>query len=140
MKSLNKLLIFSLIISACAENNPNEPGSNTPVLIDLYHGAVNLDPQSYWYLKFKALEGDSIYFEAIVKVGNDISYAFWCDSINFERWKNNQNAQLRDYQEAITSYSFKASLSEGTYYVVLGNSAMFSSKEYWIRGYIRGLR
>ncbi len=139
MKNLYKLLIISAFIPACAQEQITEPEKSL-VLIDIYHGKITLEPQSYWYVKFKTLEQDSIYFEAIVNIGNDISYAFWCDSINFENWKNNQNAHLRNYEESITNYSFKSKVSEGTYYIVLGNSAIFNTKVYWVRGYIRGLR
>jgi len=139
MKKLFNFFIIALAFSC--NKNPNQPAENKQLyLIDIYHGTIGLGPRSYWYVKFYSEEGDSIYFEAIVNNGNDISYAFWCDSINFQRWKNNENAQLRNYQEAILNYSFNSIVSKGTYYIVLGNSAYFDSKIYWARGYIRGLR
>ncbi|MDT7879773.1 MAG: hypothetical protein RQ990_02825 [Candidatus Hydrothermia bacterium] len=140
MKKLFNFFIIALAFSC--NKNPTQPENQNKqfYLIDIYHGTISLGPRSYWYVKFHTEEGDSIYFEAIVNSGNDISYAFWCDSINFERWKNNENAQLRNYQEAILNYSFKSIVSKGTYYIVLGNSAYFSSKIYWARGYIKTLR
>lgn len=142
MKGLIKFLIFFVFIVSCGKKTtePEEPKEGNVYLIDIHHGAIGLGPRSYWYVKFKALENDSLYFEALVHSGNDISYAFWCDSVNFEKWKREENAQLRDYQSAILNYSIKRKLSAGVYYIVLGNSAMFSSKIYWARGYIRGKR
>ncbi len=140
MKKLFNFLVIAFIFSC--NKNPNQPESENKqfYLIDIYHGTISLGPKSYWYVKFYTQEGDSVYFEAIVNKGNDISYAFWCDSVNFERWKNNQNAQLRNYKEAILNYSFNSITSKGTYYIVLGNSAYFDSKIYWARGYKKGLR
>ncbi|MCS7245771.1 MAG: hypothetical protein N2504_05460 [candidate division WOR-3 bacterium] len=142
MKSLIKFLIFFVFIVSCGKKTtePEEPEEGNVYLIDIHHGAISLGPQSYWYVKFRVLENDSLYFEALVYSGNDISYAFWCDSINFEKWKNNENPQLRDYQSAILNYSIRRKLSAGVYYIVLGNSAIFSSKIYWARGYLRGIR
>jgi len=141
MKNLFNLIFIFLLLLSCSKENekPTEPQKQV-YLLNIYHGQISLGPQSYWSVKFYAIDGDSVYFEAKVYSGNDISYAFWCDSINFERWKNNQNAQLRDYKTAILNYSFNAIVSKGVYYIVLGNSAIVNSKIYWARGYIRTIR
>ncbi len=136
------LIVFMLL--GCkkeGENRQPPPYQGTPYSIDLYHGTVSLGPQSYFWVKFEAKDGDTLYFEARVKSGDgDISYAFWADSVNYARWDKGDSAQLNGYVEAVRNVSFNEVMQNGVYYVVVGNSALISSKTYWVRSYLRGLR
>lgn len=136
------LFIFFALIGGCKNEEQTPPQqSGTPTSIDLYHGTISLGPRSYFWIKFEAYDGDTLYFEARVKTGDgDISYAFWADSVNYAKWDNGESAQLNGYVESVPNVSYSPVLTKGVYYVVVGNSAPISSKTYWIRSYLRGLR
>jgi len=132
-----------VILIGCKEEEDTQPPQQTGNLtsIDLYHGTVTLGPRQYFWIKFEAKDGDTLYYEARIKTGDgDISYAFWADSVNYFRWKNGEGAELNGYKEAVPSVSYSPSLSGGVYYVVVGNSSYIISKNVWIRAYLRGWR
>jgi hypothetical protein len=133
---------LAIVMVGCKEEEPQPPPQTGKLTsIDLYHGTVTLGPREYYWIKFEAKDGDTLYYEARVKTGDgDISYAFWTDSANYEKWRNGQSAQLNDYVEAVPSVSFSPSLAGGVYYAVVGNSSYVSSKTVWIRSYLRGWR
>ncbi len=138
------ILFILLLILGCKNEEEQPPAGGqqgTPTSIDLFHGTVDVGPRSYLWIKFEAFDGDTLYFEARVRTGDgDISYAFWADSVNYAKWENNESAQLNGYVEAVPTVSYSPVLSAGTYYVVLGNTAYLSTKNYWVRAYLRGLR
>ncbi len=135
--------ILWVFIAGCGKEEDREPPTQTQELksIDLYHGTITLGPREYFFVKFEAKDGDTLYYEARVKSGDgDISYAFWTDSANYYKWKNGQSAQLNGYVEAVPSVSYSPSLTSGIYYVIVGNSSYISSKSVWVRAYLRGWR
>ncbi|MEO0138977.1 MAG: hypothetical protein ABIL16_00935 [candidate division WOR-3 bacterium] len=142
MRLFVMFILFAAILGCKNEEEQHPPQqSGRPTSIDLYHGTVSLGPRSYFWIKFEAQDGDTLYFEARVKTGDgDISYAFWADSVNYAKWDNGESAQLNGYVEAVPDVSYSPVLAKGVYYVVVGNSALISSKTYWVRSYLRGLR
>lgn len=142
MRYVIPVVLMSMLLVGCKdEEEEKPPREGTLTSIDLFHGTVDVGPRSYLWIKFEAFDGDTLYFEARVKTGDgDISYAFWADSVNYAKWENGERAQLNDSVGAVPTVSYSPVLSAGTYYVVLGNSAYLSTKNYWVRAYLRGLR
>jgi len=137
--------LFALLIFAgCEVEDGTEEGGNGGTLtnVDLFHGYYDVAPGYHFRLKFAARAGDTLKFESRVRDGDGtISYAFWCDSLNYIKWLNDDStAQLNGYLEDVGYLSYSPALDSGTYYVVLGNSSTVATKRFWIRAYLRGLR
>ncbi len=137
------VLVLGVLLPGCRVEDTNEGGGNgNLVSVDLFHGYYDVGPGYYFRLKFSARSGDTLHFEARVRNGDgDISYAFWTDSVNFVRWLNDDStAVLHGYVEGVSTVSYSPALDSSVYYVVLGNSSAITTKRFWIRAYLRGLR
>ena len=137
------ILLAGVLLPGCEVEDTQEGGGNGSLTnVDLFHGYYDVEPGYHFRLKFSARTGDTLHFEARVRDGDgDISYAFWTDSVNYVRWLNDDSsAVLKGYVEGVSTVSYSPALDSGVYYVVLGNSSVLTTKRFWIRAYLRGLR
>ena len=143
-KLLTALLVIGAVLMGCETEEIGEDGGNGGTLtnVDLFHGYYDVGPGYHFRLKFRARKGDTLYFEARVRDGDgNINYAFWADSVNYVKWLNDDSTfSLRGYTEEVQRISYTPALDSAVYYVVLGNSSSITTKRFWIRAYLRGLR
>ncbi len=134
--------LFLLLAGCETEENEERGGSGRITNVDLFHGYYDVGPGYHFRLKFSARTGDTLFFEARARDGDgDISFAFWSDSINYARWlADDSSAVLNGYRESVPRVSYTVALDSSTYYVVLGNSSTITTKRFWIRAYLRGVR
>ncbi len=143
IRFLLPILMAGILLPGCrVDDTEEEGGGGSLTSVDLFHGYYDVEPGYHFRLKFSARAGDTLHFEARVQDGDgDISYAFWTDSVNYAKWLGGDSAAvLRGYVEGVSIVSYSPALDSSVYYVVLGNSSVLSTKRFWVRAYLRGLR
>jgi hypothetical protein len=122
---------FLLLVKLFSPEGSSLPISLTPSwhLIKSTSQTLAIPASSYRTLTWSFPQNVKVEGEIELIEGDDISYFYVMDEENFYRFESEETFNYIEGGKALVSYPFEFTISkEGTYYFVIGNSALFQNK------------
>jgi hypothetical protein len=105
--------------------------------LDVFHGTFKVAAGQHVWLVFNGTAGDSLVGEARVSNTGALSDFFWCDSANFELFRNNQGFIALDRQQNQTDVSVAAMVPASGNYSIVFDNAGTGYRAVWARFVLR---
>lgn len=105
--------------------------------LDVFHGTFKVSAGHYVWLVLDGLAGDSLVGDARVSGTGTLTDFFWCDSTNFELFRNGQGFTALDRQQNQTDVSVASAVPAPGNYSVVFNNTSTSPRTVWARFVLR---